>query len=663
MSARRVLIVEDDGIIAAHLQAILGELGYETPPPLASGEAVLAAVMAQPPDLILMDIRLAGGISGVEAARRIQDTYDIPVIYLTAYADAAQADQAIATTPYGYLVKPVDARELAVAVEVALHRHQMDRQLRESETKYRTLVENVPGAVYRCAVEPPRRPSFLSDGVLALAGWPAEDFVTGRVLWRDQVPPEDLAAADGAIAEAIARRAPYEIEYRFRRADGSLRWIHDTGRCTFAPDDSPVCLDGVMLDVTDRKRAEAERLEMERRVLHAQKMESLGVLAGGVAHDFNNLLQAILGNLDLALYDAHLSPVTRAYLETAVESARQAADLTRQMLAYAGRGRFVIVPVDLSALVVENLAMLRTVVPRSVSLTTRLDPALPPIEADPGQMLQVVVNLITNAAEAIGDQDGWVTITTGVQDCDADYLRQGRVENTPPPGRYVYLEVTDTGCGMDEAVLERIFEPFFSTKFTGRGLGMAAVLGIVRGHHGTILLSSRVGHGTTVRVLFPAAKSQQAESRSPAAPPMQRPQPVPGAAEAGIILVVDGEESVRSLVMQWLQQLGFMVLTAADAPEALRLFGERPAAFACVVLDLNMPHQDGVATVAQLRRVRPDIKVILSSGYPAEEALERFVGHAVAGFVQKPYSLDAIRAEVERVLGLGHMSAASPPVL
>jgi two-component system cell cycle sensor histidine kinase/response regulator CckA len=652
MSARRVLIVEDDAIIAAHLQDILRELGYETPPPLATGEAALAAVMAHPPDLVLMDIRLAGAISGIEAARRIQDACDIPVIYLTAYADAGQADQAIATSPYGYLVKPVDARELAVAVEVALHHHRLDRQLKESEAKYRTLVENVPGAVYRCDVDPPRRPSFLSDGMLALSGWPAADFVSGRVLWRDHVSPDDLAAADRAIADAIARRAPYEIEYRFRHADGSLRWIHDTGRCSFAPDGSPRCLDGVMLDVTDRKRAEVERLEMERRVLHAQKLESLGVLAGGIAHDFNNLLQAILGHLDLALYDAQVSPGTRAHLETAADAARSAADLTRQMLAYAGRGRFVMESIDLSALVVENLAMLRTVVPHTVSLITHLDPALPPIEADRGQMLQVVMNLITNAAEAIGDRDGRVIVTTGVQDCDADYLRQGRVEETPSPGRYVYLEVADTGCGMDEAVLERIFEPFFSTKFTGRGLGMAAVLGIVRGHHGTILLSSRVGQGSTVRVLFPAVTSQRAESLPPAAPPMRRPQPVPGAAEAGIILVVDDEESVRSLVAQWLQMIGFTVLTAADGAEALRLFQEHPAAFACVVLDLTMPHQDGVATFAQLRQVRPDIKVVLSSGYPAEEALQRFAGQGVAGFVQKPYTLDAMRAEVERVLGV-----------
>src|SRR3990170_4789992 len=261
-----------------------------------------------------------------------------------------------------------------------------------------------------------------------------------------------------------------------------------------------------------RKKAEQESLELERRLLHAQKLESLGVLAGGIAHDFNNLLMAILGNLDLAL--RKLSPLSPAgtNIQNALQAVHRGADLTRQMLAYSGKGQFVVKNIDLSELVEENAHLFRTSMAKTAALNLRLNRDLPLVEADPGQITQVIMNLITNASEAVGEKAGVIALSTGIQECDEAYLSRSRLEERPPAGRFVYLEVSDTGSGMDEETQQKLFDPFFTTKFTGRGLGMSAVLGIMRGHKGAILVDSVVGKGTTIRVLFPVSETAQPEA-------------------------------------------------------------------------------------------------------------------------------------------------------
>ncbi|HYA01647.1 MAG TPA: ATP-binding protein, partial [Syntrophobacteria bacterium] len=263
-------------------------------------------------------------------------------------------------------------------------------------------------------------------------------------------------------------------------------------------------------DATERKRAEAERLEMERRLLHAQKLESLGVLAGGIAHDFNNLLMAILGNLDLTLMDLPQGSPARSKIEQAIHATRRAADLTRQMLAYSGKGPFVISRMNLSDLVRDNADLFRTAIARTISLDLSLSSQPSTIEADPGQVQQVIMNLITNASEAIGEKPGVITLSSGVMEGDDRYLSRSMIDKKPPAGRFAYVEVSDTGCGMNEETQRRLFDPFFTTKFPGRGLGMSVVLGVVRGHKGAILLESAVGRGTTIRVLFPACEGEGA---------------------------------------------------------------------------------------------------------------------------------------------------------
>ncbi|MBN8217604.1 MAG: response regulator [Spirochaetes bacterium] len=399
-----------------------------------------------------------------------------------------------------------------------------------------------------------------------------------------------------------------------------------------------------------RARMEREKADLERQVLHVQKLESLGILAGGIAHDFNNLLTAVEGNLDLALLSLGApgaSPAAGAadFIRQAMAAARRAEDLTRQMLAYSGKGRFIKQWVDLSALVEENAHLLHASLSKRVGLTLELSTGLPGILIDPGQVQQVVMNLITNASEAIGDRDGRVTLATRLVHCDSDELQGSRLEEKPDPGDFIALEVRDTGVGMDDETVRRVFDPFFSTKFTGRGLGMSAVLGILRGHQGAIFIESGLDRGTTVRVLFPVL----AASGSPAEPPSAEPERAPGRPGA-TILVIDDEEPVRLLCRSMLEHSGYRVLTAADGREGVDLLRAGSSRVDGVLLDLTMPQMDGVRAFAELRRIRPEVKILVTSGYSEQEVVRQFQGRGHEAFLQKPFGLAALQAALAKLL-------------
>lgn len=408
--------------------------------------------------------------------------------------------------------------------------------------------------------------------------------------------------------------------------------------------------------VSSKRRAEEEKFEMERRLLHAQKLESLGVLVGGIAHDFNNLLTAIQGNLDLAAAD--LSPGSPAgpSIEQAMMAAERATHLTGQMLAYAGKGEIHIRPINIGELVTENVSMLRAAIPKTVALDLHIDESVPPILADPGQLQQVVMNLITNAAEAIGEHPGTVAIATGVRDCDAAYLERSHVEIKPAPGRFAMITVTDSGCGMDQETLRKLFDPFFTTKIRGRGLGMAAVLGIVQAHQGAISIRTRINRGTTVEVLLPVSADADTAPSGNDAAKTAPPAPLAKPAPSGAILIVDDEIPVRDLCARMMERCGFRVMRAADGKEAVAIFREHHREIACVILDMVMPHMDGVATFGALRRIKPTVPVIRCSGFNEDETASHFEGQEFTSFLQKPFQFAALRAELDRMLaGLNRM--------
>lgn len=392
-------------------------------------------------------------------------------------------------------------------------------------------------------------------------------------------------------------------------------------------------------------RAEEERRKLEAQMLEVQKLESLGVLAGGIAHDFNNLLMAILGNADLALGFMPPASPARPNVEEIVRASQRAADLCRQMLAYSGKGRFEVGHYDLSEIVQEMAQMLEVSVSKKASLRYFFAAELPAVQADATELRQVIMNLITNASESLGDESGVISVKTGVMDCDRAYLSGSHLDDKLPEGRYVYLEVSDTGCGMDEETQRRIFDPFFTTKFIGRGLGLAAVLGIVRGHQGAIKVHSEPGRGTTFRILLPALDWEPKLAAAPSAVGNAPPS------RGGTILLVDDDSAVRQVGAQMLDGLGFKVLTAADGREGLEVFREHDGKIDCVILDLTMPEMGGEEVFHELRRLRSDLCVILSSGYNEEDVTQRFVGQGLAGFVQKPYTSAKLRLTLNSVLG------------
>ena len=460
--------------------------------------------------------------------------------------------------------------------------------------------------------------------------------------------PEDQDVFYQRRKQIYATGMPQVCELRLLKQNSTPFWARLEAVATKAGDGLGACR-VVVSDISGLKKAEEERLELERRLQHAQKLESLGVLAGGIAHDFNNLLMAITGNMDMAFLNLPRESSARPWLEQCAHAAAHAGNLTRQMLAYSGKGSFIVERMNLSKLVSENAHLFKVALAGTVTIDLRLAEQLPAIMADAGQIQQVVMNLITNASEALGEQPGVVTIATDVMECDEKYLGQSRLEEQPAAGKFIVLMVRDTGCGMDRETSRRLFDPFFTTKFSGRGLGMAAVMGIVRGHHGALLVESELGKGTTIRVLFPLlepgmpvmAEADLSITPEYTAAPLLR---------TGTILVVDDDSKVRNLCASMVGLFGYSTLTAADGEEAVELFRENSDEIVGVIMDLTMPRMDGLAAFTAMRCIKPEIRVLLSSGFSEEAAISRFADQGLAGFIQKPYHLSTLHKAIESVV-------------
>jgi two-component system, cell cycle sensor histidine kinase and response regulator CckA len=473
------------------------------------------------------------------------------------------------------------------------------------------------------------------------------DYVRSAEGWLNLVHPDERDNLRIYLTREVLRRhRPFYLDYRVVRAnDQQVRWVQGRGELEFDAAGNPVTLIGTIQDVTEHYQQEEKRRELEARLLQAQKLESLGVLAGGVAHEFNNLLTSILGHADLVLQDlAPGSPAADSV--TAIEAAaRRAAEISQRLLAYSGRGRFVVGPVGLHGLIREMMRMLELTLSKRATLRADIPEDLPLVDADADQLRQMVMNLVANAAEAMGEHDGVVRISASVADCAVEAPIADYLGDPLEPGRYVVLEVADSGVGFGAETKVRLFDPFFSTKFTGRGLGLAAVLGIVRGHRGAIQVESQPGQGTTFRVFLPALSKAPAAS---APPPSANAQPQ---AASATVLIVDDEQEVRAVALRMVERCGYGAVGAADGQEAVELVREAAARYDCVLLDLTMPRMGGEDALREIRQIAPELPVLLCSGYPAQELTERFAGLGFSGFVQKPYRLAEIRGRLEALFG------------
>lgn len=392
-------------------------------------------------------------------------------------------------------------------------------------------------------------------------------------------------------------------------------------------------------DITSRKREEAER---KRNEMQMQKLESLGVLAGGIAHDFNNLLMTIVAHAGLAAKRMPLDSPERAHLLKIEQVALRGGELANQMLTYAGRGKPLIQPLHISQCIQEMRDLLSASISKGVALVYDLAFPLPLVKGDPAQLRQVVLNLIINASEAIGEKPGTITLRTGEMVVTKDYLKECHVPGELENHRCVYIEVIDTGEGIASEDLDKIFDPFFTTKFAGRGLGLAALLGIVRAHGGVIHVSSCPGYGTTVRVLLPEHPQEKVQpfqsSSSTQSPPQGK----------GTILVVDDEEDVRLAAQLILEDAGWNVLCAEDGKTGLELFRQQHQGICVILLDLSMPHMGGEELFKEIQQIRTDIPVVLSSGLSEEEAVKRFAGKPFFAFLQKPYQIKSLVEKINQ---------------
>ncbi|GMV90435.1 MAG: hypothetical protein AMXMBFR82_02130 [Candidatus Hydrogenedentota bacterium] len=476
---------------------------------------------------------------------------------------------------------------------------------------------------------------YVNKAATEFAGLPANELVGKKLV--DVFPSFAETEFYRAFRDVIQSGKPAVARAPFAFPDGTSRWFE--ARAYPLPDG----VLSIAADITERVEQESERERIHAQILKAQKLESLGVLAGGIAHDFNNLLMSVLGYASLALSDIPAESPASESIRQVEFAAQRAADLCKQMLAYSGHGHFVVQSVDLSRLVEDMGHLLMLAKSKNATLKYDLSTNMPRIQADANQLHQVLINLVSNASDAIGEGNGVIGVSTGVMDCDQDYLTDLYIDEHLAPGRYAYLEVSDNGCGMSKDIQARVFEPFYSTKFTGRGLGLPAVLGIVRGHRGTVKIYTESGRGTTIKVLLPVHAADQFVASADAGGPVWR--------GSGTILVVDDEESVRNVTRAALRRAGFDVLEARDGQEALDLLAKHGDAVRLVLLDVTMPRMGGEEAYRRIRQISKDIPVILSSGYNEQDATGHFNGKGLSGFIQKPYRPSDLIAKIRELLG------------
>jgi PAS domain S-box-containing protein len=477
---------------------------------------------------------------------------------------------------------------------------------------------------------------FWSDEMFRILGHEPRQCQPSLDALLRQSHPKDTERLREAFRQISTEEAPITLDHRILLPNGSERHLLSHIEAQTDNEGRRVRLLGTSQDITERRNSEDA-------LRQTQRLESLGVLAGGIAHDFNNLLTAILGNLNLAQNLAGEDHPAHPYLGKIETTVLRASSLARQMLAYSGRGTFIIKPLDLNRLIKEMTHLLEVSLSKKVVIHFALDPFIPPIDADEGQIQQVVMNLVTNASEAIGDQEGMITLTTRLQAIDEEMLALHFHGQGMREGTYVAFEVKDTGCGMGSEVMARLFEPFFTTKFSGRGLGLAALRGIIQAHGGGILIESEPDKGSTFRLFFPASAEASA--------PTLEDRDHSGEPGRGTILIAEDEPTIRLSTAEMLQSLGYKVLEASDGVFAMECFQAHAEEISAVLLDLTMPRMDGREVLREILKLRPNTKVILCSGYHKQEALQGTEAQTIAGFLPKPYRLRELQAILQKVLG------------
>ena len=511
-------------------------------------------------------------------------------------------------------------------VAMLVERRMMVVSLRESEEKYRNLVESANDGI---VIIQDSRIVYANMELIRVLGFETDE-VTGLEFRALLFSQEDTVKYEAGINAIDVDKVAF-CKLRLKKRDDSVLYVElNRSATTYLGNPAELVF---IRDITEREKIEEEKNRLQVRIQHAQKLESIGILAGGVAHDFNNILMGILGNASLSLDLLSPKSIIRKNIECIETSAFRAADLTNQLLAYSGKGIFVIEPIQISKLIEEMLNLLKTSISKNAVLDFNPCENLLPVEGDATQIRQIVMNMIINASEALQDNGGVISISTCMVTVNKEHPAESMFMEDITEGRYACLTISDTGCGIKDENLSLIFDPFFTTKSIGRGLGLAAVLGIVRGHQGTINVESKPGEGTRFEVLLPCNEVDNVLSRPrPPARKCDERQP-----ERGLILFVDDEEEVRNVCVQILENSGFDVISASDGIEAVEKFRDNSDEILIVVMDMLMPNMNGIEAFGKIREIRPDIRVIMCSGYTEQAVMNSFKDDCPSGFIQKPF--------------------------
>ena len=630
-SATRILLVEDEAIIALDLKQRLEDLGYVVTGIAVNGHDALALAATTSPTLVFMDITIQGPMDGIETAKILTSRMDVPVVFLTAHADAATVERAKGVRPYGYLVKPFDERELATTIEMAVYRHKTEAEARLLQQAIGSA--NV-GIVIATTGEPLLPISLCNAAFERMTGYPAAE-VLGKSAWFLEGPDTEPRAS-AEIRRAIQEQRDCQVTLLAYRKDGTSFWDNLALSAVRNPVGEVTHFLFFHADVSARKHAEAA-------LFQSQKVEAIGQLAGGVAHDFNNILAVITGYCEMAQRQLDAAHPARPRLDQILKAANRAAALTRQLLAFSRKQVLQPRPLDLNAIVADAHKMLGRLIGENISVVLKPSAGLGTVNADPGQIEQIVFNLAVNARDAM-PRGGTLTIETRNVDLDEDYaMRHPSTE----AGRYVMLALSDTGVGMTPEVQARAFDPFFTTKPEGQGtgLGLATVYGIVKQSGGNVWVYSEPGHGTTFRVYLPRVDRPNANLASPSASTSTEP---PRGTET--ILLAEDTDSLREVIRETLQERGYKVLAAADGREAFATARMFDGSIDLLLTDVVMPNMGGADLAKALLERRPGLRVVYMSGYTDGALSQHGVLGAGIHLVEKPFTSDLLARKVREAL-------------
>ncbi len=635
----RILVVEDELIVAKDIKNTLNDMGYNVCDIVTSGEEAIKKTNKLKPDLVLMDIVLGDEIDGVNAAKKIKDRFNIPIIYLTAYADDTILERAKITEPFGYIIKPFEENDLKSTIDIALYKHKIESKLKESEKKYRTLTENINVGIYRNTSGQEGKFIEANPAIIKMFGYKnKKEFLKLNVSELYQNPEDRKKFSKNMSRHGFA----INEEIKLKRKDGTLLIASVSAVAVKDEKGEVKYFDGIIEDITQRKQLEKDKEKVQSLLFETQKMEAIRRLAGGVAHEFNNLLTGIMGFSDLLLYQIGNQPSLRKDIESIKKAAKKAASLSTQLLTFSLRYEVQMKVLDINNTISSIHRMVQNLLGENIKLIVLLDPALEKVNADSGLINQIIINLVTNAQDAM-PEGGKLTIST-----ENIILNEDECKSIPysHPGKFVCLTLTDTGVGMDQDGIHRMFEPFFGTKEIGKGtgLGLSVVYGIVKQHEGWINVESKPGHGSTLKIYFPVTSEKPEEETRKTI----KKEQFDGCGRR--ILVVEDEEIVRELASRVFRENGYIVLEASNSQEALAIFNKEKGEFHLVFSDVVMPGENGIQLVDKLLSQKPELKVLFSSGYADDKSQRAIIIEKGFQFLQKPYTPDELLQNVEQII-------------